>query len=146
MFDSVLPLISWDLAQARVTLQRLATEQSLPGPVISRPREVDQVLGLVEKSRIQMTSHLRDENVCFGAALSRLAELVPLSPEETVAAVGPPSSRIGDPEALAEINQTLRSILSLIITTAASSNPETAPTVNRLSAGALRAGLVSRPW
>ena len=142
----MLPSISWDLAQTRATLQRLAAEESLTAAARSDLRAVDQVLALVERSWARMAAHLSEDNVRLHAVLADLAGLVPPSLQEDLAVPAPAGSRIGDPEQLAEVNQALRSTLSRVITAAAAAGPETASAVNRLSAGALRAGLGSRPW
>ena len=142
----MLPSISWDLAQVRATLQRLTDEESLTAAVRSDLRAVEQVVALVERSWARMAAHLSEDNVRLCGVLAELAGLVPPSQQEDLAAPAPPSSRIVDPEELAEINQALRSTLSRVIATAAAADPETASAVNRLSAGALRAGLGTRPW
>lgn len=142
----MLPSISWDLARVRATLQRLAAEESLTTAARSDLRALDQVLALVERSWAPMAAHLSEDNVRLHAVLADLAGLVGPSLQEDLAAPAPASSRISDPEQLAEINEALRSTLSRVIATAASADPETASAVHRLSAGALRAGLGSRPW
>lgn len=144
----MLPSISWDLARVRATLRRLTVEESVTEAARSDLRAVEQVVALVERSWARMAAHLSEDNVRLRAVLAELAALVPPSMQEDLAAPapGPPTSQIGDPEELAEINQALRSTLSRVITTAASADPETASVVNRLSAGALRAGIGSRPW
>lgn len=146
----MLPSISDDLSRVRATLERLAGDDSVPPAVGTELRSVERVVGLVQRSWARMIPYLVEDNRRLQAVLSDLAQVLPAPWPAEITAEGTAGDtvdeEVSDPEALAETNRSLRSILSRLIRESASAPSSVASEVNRRAASALRAGLGSRPW
>lgn len=137
----VLPSISSDLARVRARLGTIAAGDSIAPDVREDLLAADRVLRLIERSWGQMVPHLVEDNRRLRSLLSDLTLLV-RSTEE----LPPASEETLDPEQLAGTNEELRSALSRLISASASGEPAVAAEVSGRIAGALRAGLGTRPW
>lgn len=137
----VLPSISSDLARVRARLGTIAACDSIAPDVREDLLAADRVLRLIERSWGRMVPHLVEDNRRLRSLLTdvtppvRSAEELPPASEETL-----------DPEQLAGINEELRSALSRLISASGPGEPAVAAKVRRQTAGALRAGLGTRPW